>query len=120
MRAQVFDEAWRELDRWFADPRFHGRDWKALHDRYRPLALAVAARRDFDDVVNMMLGELNASHMGFRPPAGGPPGEDRRARGSRWRRRRTGTASSITEVLPDTPAARVDANLTPGRAHRRP
>jgi tricorn protease len=113
MRAQVFDEAWRELDRWFADPNFHGHDWKALHDRYRPLALAVVARRDFDDVVNMMLGELNASHMGFRPPVTGhrtrtgelgaevEPGAD-------------GRGVVVTDVLPDTPASRVDTNLQRG------
>ena len=113
MRAQVFDEAWRELDRWFADPNFHGQDWKALHDRYRPLALDAVARRDFDDAINMMLGELNASHMGFRPPMGG-------------QRVRTGELGIevepapddkgvlITEVLPETPASRVDAHLVPG------
>jgi tricorn protease len=112
MRAQVFDEAWRELDRWFADPTFHGHDWKALHDRYRPLALAVVARRDFDDVVNMMLGELNASHMGFRPPAAG-----HRARtgelGLEVEPAADGRGVVITEVLPDTPASRVDASLAP-------
>jgi tricorn protease len=113
MRAQVFDEAWRELDRWFADPAFHGHDWKALHDRYRPLALAVVARRDFDDVVNMMLGELNASHMGFRPPVGG-----HRAKTGELGIEVEPAAGSkgvvITEVLPETPASRVDANLQPG------
>ncbi len=113
MRAQVFDEAWRELDRWFADPKFHGHDWTALHDRYRPLALAVVARRDFDDVVNMMLGELNASHMGFRPPMAG-----HRTRtgelGVEVEPAADGNGVVITEVLPDTPASRVDTNLRPG------
>lgn len=113
MRAQVFDEAWRELDRWFADPHFHGHDWTALHDRYRPLALAAVARRDFDDAVNMMLGELNASHMGFRPPAGvhrartGELGVEVEPAGD-------GNGVLITEVLADTPAARVDVDLKPG------
>ena len=64
-RAQVFDEAWRLLDRNFYDPDFHGEDWEALHDRYRPWALAASTKRDFRDVFNRMLGELNASHMGI-------------------------------------------------------
>jgi tricorn protease len=113
MRAQVFDEAWRELDRWFADPSFHGHDWKALHDRYRPLALAVIARRDFDDVVNMMLGELNASHMGFRPPAGGHRAKTGEL-GIEVEPAAGGGGVVITEVLPETPASRVDANLRLG------
>ena len=70
VRAQVFAEAWRELDAHFYDPGFHGADWSALRERYRPLALAASTRRDFDEAMNWMLGELNASHMGFRPPRG--------------------------------------------------
>ena len=113
MRAQVFDEAWRELDRWFADPHFHGRDWTALHARYRPLAVAAVARRDFDDAVNLMLGELNASHMGFRPPAGGHHAKTGEL-GIEVEPAADGNGVLVTEVLADTPAARVDVNLRPG------
>jgi tricorn protease len=113
MRAQVFDEAWRELDHWFADPNFHGHDWKALHDRYRPLALAVVARRDFDDVVNMMLGELNASHMGFRPPVTGHRTHTGEL-GIEVEPAAEGRGVVVTEVLPDTPTSRVDTSLQPG------
>ena len=113
LRAQVFDEAWRELDQWFADPDFHGQDWKALHDRYRPLALSAAARPDFEDAINLMLGELNASHMGFRPPR-----RERQGRtgelGIEVEPAADGRGVVITEVLPDTPASRVDAHLTVG------
>jgi tricorn protease len=113
MRAQVFDEAWRELDRWFADPKFHGNDWKALHDRYRPLALSAVARRDFDDATNLLLGELNASHMGFRPPRAEKQPKTGEL-GVEVEPAADGRGVVITEVLPDTPASRVDAHLTPG------
>lgn len=112
-RAQVFDEAWRELDRWFADPAFHGENWKDLHDRYRSVALAATARRDYDDVINLMLGELNASHMGFRPPARGErvrtgdPGLELEPDSS-------GRGIRVTEVLADTPASRPDADFRAG------
>lgn len=66
--AQVFDEAWRLLDRNFYDPAFHGRDWQALREKYRPWALAASTKRDFRDVFNRMLGELNASHLGLYGP----------------------------------------------------
>ncbi len=113
MRAEVFDEAWRELDRQFYDPAFHGADWTAVHDRYRPLVLGAPARRDFDDAVNLMLGELNASHMGFRPPradgtlsTGDLGVEVEPAPG--------GAGVVVTEVLPNTPASRVDVGLARG------
>ncbi len=113
MRAQVFDEAWRELDSHFYDPAFHGNDWRALRDRYRPLALAASTRRDFDEAMNWMLGELNASHMGFRPPRGkGAPSTGQL--GVELEPAAGGRGVRITEVLPDTPASRVDVALQVG------
>jgi len=67
-KAQVFDEAWRLLEENFYDPEFHGRDWEALRERYRPWALRASTKRDFRDVFNLMLGELNASHLGLFGP----------------------------------------------------
>lgn len=64
-REQIFEEAWRTLNNGFYDPDFHGQDWQELHDHYKPWAMTASTNRDFRDVVNMMLGELNASHMGF-------------------------------------------------------
>ena len=64
-REQIFEEAWRKLNVNFYDPNFHGQDWAALKKHYKPWALKTSTDRDFQDVVNMMLGELNASHMGF-------------------------------------------------------
>lgn len=70
-RAQVFDEAWRLVDRHFYDPQFHGDNWEALRDTYRPRALKASSRQDFEAVFNRMLAELNASHLRFR--ASSPP-----------------------------------------------
>ncbi len=67
-RAVVFDEAWRALNENFYDPDFHGVDWPAQQVKYRPWALQASTREDFADIVNLMLGELNASHMGYYPP----------------------------------------------------
>lgn len=114
LRAQVFDEAWRALDRQFADPQFWGKDWKALRERYRPLALAAAARRDYDEAVNLMLGELNASHMGFRPPGPNRAAARTGALGVELSPAPDGRGVVVDEVLPRTPAARVDVALKPG------
>lgn len=62
---QVFDEAWSALNQGFYDPDFHGDDWQALRDKYRPWALSASTSQDFRYMFNWMLGQLNASHMGL-------------------------------------------------------
>lgn len=64
-REQIFEEAWRTIGTNFYDPNFHGHNWPLIHDHYKPWALQASSDRDFEDVMNMMLGQLNASHMGF-------------------------------------------------------
>jgi len=63
---QIFEEAWKALNDGFYDPNFHGRDWKALKKTYKPLAMKASTRIDFQNIFNWMLGQVNASHMGFR------------------------------------------------------
>lgn len=65
-REQIYYDAWRALDRGFYDPQFHGRDFAALRDKYHPLAMAASTAEDFQYIFNLMLGQLNASHMGMR------------------------------------------------------
>ncbi len=69
-RAQIFDDAVRALTQGFYDPEFHGRDWKKLVAAYRPMALSASTADDFKYMVNLLLGQLDASHMGLR---GGKP-----------------------------------------------
>jgi tricorn protease len=64
-RAQVFEEAWRAMRDGFYDPQFHGKDWNALHDKYKELCVIASTSNDFRDMFNNMLGELNSSHVGF-------------------------------------------------------
>jgi tricorn protease len=66
---QMFEDAWRSLGGAFYDPSMHGRDWNAVRATYRPLAEAAYTREALGDVVLMMLGELNASHLNFTLPA---------------------------------------------------
>ncbi|MCF7560167.1 S41 family peptidase [Sabulilitoribacter multivorans] len=63
---QIFDEAWNAINDGFYDPNFHGQDWKELKKIYEPLALGASTRADFQTMFNWMLGQINASHMGFR------------------------------------------------------
>ncbi len=64
-RKQIFAEAWQALNQGFYDPKFHGNDWDALREKYEPLALKASTKEDFQYIFNLMLGQVNASHMGL-------------------------------------------------------
>jgi C-terminal processing protease CtpA/Prc/Tol biopolymer transport system component len=67
---QTYNEGTRVLTAGFYDPNFHGYDWKGLIKKYRPLAMKASTSQDYSFVFNTLLGQLNASHMGYR--AGNP------------------------------------------------
>ena len=64
--AQVFDEGIRALTAGFYDPEFHGYDWDGLVKRYKPWVLSATTQQDYSYMYNLLLGQLNASHMGYR------------------------------------------------------
>ena len=111
---QIFEDAWRALDAGFYDPEFHNNDWSKLKAQYKPLALSASTKEDFQAVFNLMLGQLNASHMGlFR-------GENPK----QTQRQRTGllgiegqqvdSGFKITSILPNSPADREESQLAVG------
>lgn len=69
--AEMFDDAWRTMKHRFYDVKMHGRDWDAMRAKYRPLVEYVGDRQELLNVVNEMIGELNASHTGAAPPPTG-------------------------------------------------
>ena len=60
----MFDDAWRCMKYRFYDPKLHGTDWDAMRAKYKPLVAYVADRHELMNVINEMIGELNASHTG--------------------------------------------------------
>jgi C-terminal processing protease CtpA/Prc/Tol biopolymer transport system component len=65
-REQMFDEAWRALKISFYDPDFHGQDWEKLYQEYKPLCMSTRTNIEFGYCFNLMLGQVNASHMGMQ------------------------------------------------------
>lgn len=61
-RLASFTQFWRSYHRGFYDPNFHGRDWEAIRKRYEPLVDAVETKDEFATLLQMMVGELEASH----------------------------------------------------------
>jgi tricorn protease len=92
--AEMFDDGWRTMKYRFYDPKMHGMDWDAMRAKYRPLVDYVGDRQELLNIINEMIGELNASHTGAAPPPRGPGGD------------RVSTLHLGIELEPDTAAGR--------------
>ena len=68
---EMFDDAWRTMKYRFYDPKMHGKDWDAMRAKYKPLVAYVGDRHELMNVINEMIGELNASHTGASAGGGG-------------------------------------------------
>lgn len=72
---QIFRETWRVQREYFYDPKFHGADWQAVFEKYRPLVSFVGHRADLAYLVAVVGGELAVGHS-YLIGAGDVPGED--------------------------------------------
>lgn len=102
----AFDQAWSALDDFFYDEDFHGADWSAVRDRFSPYAAGATTDGEFDRIVNLMLGELNASHLGIQRYDDGNGGAEPGRLGLRFDREALEEEGRflITEVLSLGPA----------------
>jgi len=71
-KREVFEQAWRSLDEWFYDAQFHGTDWRAVRTRYAPRVEGAQTGAELRRILSLMVGELNASHLGVGAPVGVP------------------------------------------------
>ncbi|MBQ0123542.1 MAG: PD40 domain-containing protein [Bacteroidales bacterium] len=60
--AQIFDEVWRAFRDGFYLENMHGRDWKAIKEKYAVLLPYVKTRLDLNYVIGEMIGELACGH----------------------------------------------------------
>ncbi len=72
---QIYREAWRIQREYFYDPKFHGNDWQAIFEKYRPLLAYVGHRADLGYLIAMVGGELTVGHS-YLTGAGDVPSED--------------------------------------------
>lgn len=63
--AQMFEEAWAQMEENYYDEKFHGLDWKKTRTYYQQFIPYLNNRADLRTLLNDMLGELNSSHQGF-------------------------------------------------------
>src|SRR5207244_1216887 len=62
--AEMFGDAWRTMKYRFYDPAMHGMDWDTAKTKYESLVKDVGDRQELLNIINEMIGELNASHTG--------------------------------------------------------
>ena len=72
---QIYRETWRIQREYFYDPKFHGNDWQAIYEKYRPLLAHVGHRADLGYLIAMVGGELTVGHS-YLTGAGDVPSED--------------------------------------------
>ena len=63
-KMEVFRQAWTYMRDGFYDEKFHGRDWDEVRGVFTPIVAGVRTPDELRRVINLMLGELNASHQG--------------------------------------------------------
>lgn len=67
-RVEAFDFVWGTVNAGYLDPAFKGVDWKAVGERYRPLALGAADDGAFWRLLDHMTGELRDVHTRVESP----------------------------------------------------
>jgi tricorn protease len=129
----AFDLCWRTMrDRWY-DERLGNRNWDAVRRKYSDVAAGSPDHESFATVVQLMLGELNGSHLGFatavgvargpRPgrPAGGVSASERWGVSTAHLGLRfepgsvhKGPGLKVRDVIPGSPADHRASRVEPG------
>jgi Tol biopolymer transport system component/C-terminal processing protease CtpA/Prc len=69
-KMEVFRQAWTYMRDGFYDDKFHGVDWDAVRTQYAPRIAGAQTPAEMRRLLNLMVGELNASHMGVAAGGG--------------------------------------------------
>jgi Tol biopolymer transport system component/C-terminal processing protease CtpA/Prc len=107
-KMEVFHQAWSYLRDHFYDSNFHGVNWDATRAIYERQIAGARTPDEMRRLINMMVGELNASHLGISGPfSGASSGQQVGRLGLRFDRAEYETKGDlrITEVIALSPAA---------------
>jgi tricorn protease len=107
-KMEVFRQAWTYMRDGFYDEKFHGADWSEVRAQFTPIVAGTRTPDELRRVLNLMMGELNASHLGASGagPAGSQASNNGRL-GLMFDRDayESGGRLKVTSVLPLGPAA---------------
>jgi tricorn protease len=105
-KIEVFNQAWTYIRDQFFDPKFNGVDWNAVRAEYEPLIAGAATTEEMRRLLSLMVGELNASHLGASAPPTGAAAASTGRLGLRFDRAEYEGSGrlKIVEVIPLSPA----------------
>jgi tricorn protease len=127
--AAAFELAWRIMRDNFYDSKLGNNDWNAIKQKYLAMAGEAIDPETLATVIQLMLGELNGSHLGFTlgrmPIPGAPPGAEPTEAAGTWRESTlhlgvrlvegyAGPGLKIRDVLPKGPASLKKSHLEAG------
>lgn len=103
--AEIFEQSWRALSEHFYDKNFHGVNWRSVYEKYRPLVKHMGSKEDLYALISLMIGELNASHLGISG-FGRTPDEVTADLGILFDEAYAGPGLKVTEILKRGPSDR--------------
>ncbi|MGB0992728.1 MAG: S41 family peptidase, partial [Akkermansiaceae bacterium] len=120
-KRMMFRTAWNTMRDSFYDPAMNNRNWQSVLEKYEEAATYAPNSATFDRIANMMLGELNASHMGCRSKTW-PASWKKQVRwtestvhlGLRFDPSHQGKGWKVSQVIPRSPADREISRVEAG------
>ena len=120
--SEGFQAAWLAMHEIWYDPAMGNRNWDQIRRKYSDAAARALDEKGLAEIIELMLGELNGSHLGFTPSASeSPEPESTRKRdyptahlGVRFDPKYLGPGLKIRDVLPEGPADKAKSRLLPG------
>ncbi|HKG46778.1 MAG TPA: LpqB family beta-propeller domain-containing protein [Pyrinomonadaceae bacterium] len=105
-KMEVFRQGWSYIRDFFYDPDYHGADWNVVRAEYEPLIAGSRTADEMRRLLQLMVGELNASHLGASAPFGTTQTSTGRT-GLRFDRSEYESSGRlrVTEVIALSPAA---------------
>lgn len=116
----AFDLCWRTMRDSYYDPALNNRNWDRIRRKYSSVASRVTNGNALDEVVNLMLGELNGSHLGFSPRRPRENGADAEWSettahlGLRFADDYQGPGLKVRDVIERSPAAHAKSRIRAG------
>lgn len=121
----AFMQCWRTMRDNFYDGRLNNRNWDAVYRKYAPMAKNAIDASMLGDLVNMMLGELNGSHLGFMSRGSMSRGAVGRRSSESWRdttvhlglrfdASHKGPGLKVRDVILDGPADKEKSEIVAG------
>lgn len=103
-KMEMFRQGWSYIRDFFYDSDYHGVNWQGVRAQYEPLFAGARTPDEMRRLLNMMVGELNASHLGAGSPGAAPTTGRIGLRFDRSEYETSGRLR-VTEVIALSPAA---------------